>query len=277
MRPLFQSSLDRRSKAAGRWTAAGVLMMGLHVGGGAAGYVYWGQRPNEIILPPPTVIAFELAPVPVAPPPPQRIEEIPEIEPVVEPPPPISELDLIPPAPPEVKVAVAAPEKPKPVKKKKKKVPEKKKKPIEKKPETDLPPNDFKNTQEAPSPTKVETPPQPAQTAAPVAAGPTPADLARVANAKNMWLLAFEKHIKKYRKYPKAAKRKNQVGTPNVTFVIDRQGNLVGARVSRGSGVETLDEEAVAMFQRATPLPPVPAEMEGATLQFTMPIVFNLK
>lgn len=277
MRPLFQSSLDRPRQAVGRWTAAGVLMIGIHLGGGAAGYMFWGMRPNEIILPPPTVIAFELAPAPVAPPPPQKIEEpIPEIDPVLEPPPPISELDLIPPAPPEVEVAVAVPEKPKPVKKKKKE-PEKKKKKVEKKPEPTQPPQDFKSATDAPSTTKVETPPQPAVATAPAAAGPTPAEITRLANAKNMWLLAFEKHIKKYRKYPKSAKRKNQEGTPNVTFVIDRAGNLMEARVSRASGVDTLDEEAVAMFQRATPLPAVPPEMEGETLQFTMPIVFNLK
>lgn len=280
MRPLFQSSLDRRGKATGRWLGATLLMVAAHIGGGAAGYIYWGTRPTELIVPPATVISFELAPLPVAPPPPQKIEEPePEIDPIMEPPPPISELDLIPPAPPEVKVAVAVPEKPKPIKKKKKKEQKKKKKkPVDKKPEPqpELPPNDFKNTQDAPSPTTHDVPAQLLPTA-PVAAGPTQDELARIGQATIAWELSFQKHIKKYRKYPKSAKRKNQTGSPGVEFVFDRQGNVLSVRLIRSSGVEALDNEAVAMFQRASPLPPLPAEIEGEQLFRHLQIDFTLK
>jgi protein TonB len=276
MRPLFQTSIDRAGRKAGRWTMAGALMIGLHASGGAAGYVYWSNSASELIIPPATVIAFELAPTPVAPPPPQKIIEIPEIEPVVDPPPPITELELMPPAPPEVKVAVAVPEKPKP-KKKKKKEPTKKKKPIDKKPQPDLPPNDFKNTQDAPSPTTRDVPPQPIPASAPVPAGPTPDEIARISNAKNLWMLQLDNHLKKYHKYPKAAVRKKQEGAPEVTFIIDRQGNLLEALVRKSSGFSLLDEAAIATLQRAEPLPPPPPEVAGERLSFTKLLGFNLK
>jgi len=64
----FETSLDRRSRAAGRWTSAALVVAGLHVGGAASGYLYWDRQPDEMLLPPPMLIAFELAPTPVAPP-----------------------------------------------------------------------------------------------------------------------------------------------------------------------------------------------------------------
>ncbi|WP_374649934.1 energy transducer TonB [Dongia sp.] len=276
MQPVFETSFDRAGQGAGRWAMAGMLMIGLHLGGGAAGYLYWDRPPTEMIVPPATVIAFELAPAPVAPPPPPKmVEPEPEPEPQIDLPP-LAELEAIPPAPPEVKVAVAVPEKPKPVKKKKKKKePAEKKKPKEK--TAEIPPREFKTAAEAPSTTKVESAPQPVAAAAPVAAGPTPDDVARVSNATNQWELAFRKHIEKYRRYPKSARRKHQEGTPVVNFVFDRAGTVIEARITRSSGFEALDEEAIATFQRASPLPPLPPEVEGERLQRTIAINFNLK
>ncbi|WP_374379228.1 energy transducer TonB [Dongia sp.] len=271
-----QSLSPAPGREAPRWALAGMLMAGLHVGAAAAGILYWHRPPTEMILPPATIIAFELAPAPVAPPPPPRVEDMPEIEPVIDPPPPITELDIIPPAPPEVKVAVAVPEKPKPVKKKKKQEKKKKKK-IEKPVEAPVPPQEFKTASDAPSTTQVESAPQPVTAAAPVAAGPTPDDVARVSEATNRWELAFRKHIEKYRRYPKSARRKHQEGSPVVNFVFDRSGEVIEVRVTRSSGVDVLDDEAIATFQRASPLPPLPPEIEGSRLQRTIALNFSLK
>ncbi len=274
----FESSLDRRGWVAGRWMTAALVMVGLHVGGGAAGYLYWERQPTEMLAPPITAIAFELAPVPVAPPPPPKAVEEPDIDSVIDQLPPISELELIPPAPPEVRVAVAVPEKPKPVKKKKKKKePDKKKKPPVKPVEAPAPQKDFKVTTNEPSTTKVESPPQPNTLPAAVPAGPSPDEIARVGVATQQWEVAFYKHINKYKRYPKSAKRKNQTGTPVVRFVFDRSGTVLEAQIVRSSGYEALDEEAIATFQRASPLPPLPPEIEGDRLARNIPLNFNLK
>jgi len=272
----FETSLDRRSRAAGRWTSAALVVAGLHVGGAASGYLYWDRQPDEMLLPPPMLIAFELAPTPVASPapPPPKVEEMPEIEPAPEPPP-VSELDLAPPAPPEVKVAVAVPEKPKPEKKKKKKEPEKKKKKVEKKPvEKPQPPQPVATVQ--PSTTTVTTPAPPNLPVAAVAAAPKSDMDPQVAFAAAQWHQLFNEHIKKYRKYPKSARRKHQEGSPTVAFVFDRAGNVMSAEIVRSSGIESLDEEAIATFQRANPLPALPPEIAGDTKRMTLRIDFKL-
>jgi protein TonB len=273
----FETSLDRRSWTAGRWTSAALVVAGLHVGGAAAGYLYWDRQPDEMLLPPPMLIAFELAPTPVAPPappPPPKVEEMQEIEPAPEPPP-VSELDLAPPAPPEVKVAVAVPEKPKPEKKKKKKEPEKKKKKVEKKPvEKPQPPQPIATAQPAVASTATPAPPNlpPAQ----VAAAPKSDMDPQLAFATAQWHQLFNEHIKKYRKYPKSARRKHQEGSPTVAFVFDRAGNVMSAEIVRSSGIESLDEEAIATFQRADPLPALPPEIAGDTKRMTLRIDFKL-
>jgi protein TonB len=273
----FESSLDRRGWLTGRWTSAAMLVLGLHVGGGTAGYLYWEGRPTEMLAPPMTAIAFEMAPVPMAPPPPPKAVVEPEIDPVMDPPPPISELELMPPAPPEVKVAVAVPEKPKPVKKKKKKKePEKIKKPPVKPAETPPPKKEFKSAVDEPSKTSVESPPQPNTLAAAVPAGPSPDDIARIGVATQQWEIAFYKHIKKYQRYPKSAKRKNQTGSPVVRFVFERDGTVLDVQVLRGSGYESLDEDAVATFKRASPLPALPPEIEGDKLVRNVAINYSL-
>ncbi|MBK8161199.1 MAG: energy transducer TonB [Rhodospirillaceae bacterium] len=122
----------------------------------------------------------------------------------------------------------------------------------------------------------MESPPQPAVAAAPVAAGPTAADEARVAQAKILWEQAFRKHIKKYQKYPKSAKRKNQQGSPVVEFVFDRQGNVLEARIARSSGFAALDEAAISTFERASPLPPIPPEIEADRLKYPVRLDFIL-
>ncbi len=264
-------SVDRPADGLSRWTLAAATVLALHAG--AAFAIHAHHAPAEMIMPPATVIAFELAPVPVAPLPPPMVE-MPEIEPVVDPLPPISELDVIPPAPPDVKVAVAVPEKPKPVKKKKKQEPTKKKK--MKAPPVEAPPQVFKTASDLPSTTRVEAPAQPVAATAPVAAGPSPDDVARLSAATNQWELAFRKHIEKYRRYPKSARRKHQEGMPVVTFVFDRAGTVLEARVTRSSGVESLDEEAIATFERASPLPPLPPEIDGQRLQRSIAIQFKL-
>ncbi|MBI2253231.1 MAG: TonB family protein [Proteobacteria bacterium] len=269
----FESSFDRRSWATGRWASAAVVVVGLHVGGAAAGFLSWDRQPEEMLLPPPMLIAFELAPAPVAPPAPPKVEEMTEIEPAPELPP-LSELDLAPPAPPEVKVAVAVPEKPKPVQKKKRKEPEKKKK-IEKKPiETPQPPQPIATPQPATASTAAPAPPN--LPSASVAAAPKSSMDPQAAFATAQWHQLFNEHIKKYRKYPKSARRKHLEGSPTVAFVFDRAGNVMSAEILRSSGIAALDEEAIATFQRADPLPALPPEIAGDTKRMTLRIDFKL-
>ena len=65
--------------------------------------------------------------------------------------------------------------------------------------------------------------------------------------------------------------------TSAVQFTIDRMGSLIASRVVRSSGSSALDEEALAVLQRASPLPAPPAQVAGATFDLTLPIQFRIR
>ncbi len=159
--------------------AAGALMIALHVGGGAAGYIYWGDaadRSSSCRRQPSSPLNWRR--MPVAPPPPQKIEEpVPEIDPVLEPPPPISELDLHPAGAAGGKGCRRRAGKAEAGEEKKKKEPEKKKKKVEKKPEPQTTAAGFQDGERCAVTHQGRIRrPNPFSAAAAVAAGPTPAD-----------------------------------------------------------------------------------------------------
>ena len=47
--------------------------------------------------------------------------------------------------------------------------------------------------------------------------------------------------------------------------------------VAGSSGWAALDEEARDLIRRAQPLPPVPADYPGETLDLVVPVVFSLR
>jgi periplasmic protein TonB len=52
---------------------------------------------------------------------------------------------------------------------------------------------------------------------------------------------------------------------------------VIESRVIRSSGAATLDEEALALLNRAQPFPAPPPEMPGPRVDLTLPIRFNLR
>ena len=52
---------------------------------------------------------------------------------------------------------------------------------------------------------------------------------------------------------------------------------MIASRVVRSSGSSALDEEALAVLQRASPLPAPPAQVGGTTFDLTLPIQFRIK
>lgn len=60
-----------------------------------------------------------------------------------------------------------------------------------------------------------------------------------------------------------------------VKFALDRDGDVVSSAVQKSSGNEALDQEALAMLQRAKPFPRFPASTPGARAWFAAPIVFS--
>ena len=114
--------------------------------------------------------------------------------------------------------------------------------------------------------------------AAPQAAAPLPPQTApQPSNAVPSFRDRLATYLARYKRYPHAAQVRGEQGIALVSFVLDRQGGVSGAHIERSSGHALLDEEVLALVQRAAPLPPIPPEIAGARLTITVPIAFTLR
>jgi protein TonB len=95
-------------------------------------------------------------------------------------------------------------------------------------------------------------------------------------NAIETYQAALLGRLAALRHYPAAARAQHKQGVVVVSFSMDRSGHVLGANLSRSSHVESLDREGVDVVQRASPLPPPPAEIAGNPVLLTVSIEFNL-
>ena len=117
----------------------------------------------------------------------------------------------------------------------------------------------------------------PVQTAA-IPAAPTQGQL----NLNNptaipTWKTRIVALLERNKRYPAAAQSRRERGTAQVFFSLDRQGHVIESRIVRSSGAAALDEEALALLNRAQPFPTPPPELAGERVNLTVPIRFNLK
>lgn len=82
--------------------------------------------------------------------------------------------------------------------------------------------------------------------------------------------------LNQHKKYPVAAKKEKQQGTVTVTFTIDRNGRLLASRVEKSSGNGVLDNAALELLRRASPMPRIPDTMPQAQLVVTLPVEYSL-
>jgi protein TonB len=62
-----------------------------------------------------------------------------------------------------------------------------------------------------------------------------------------------------------------------VRFKVDRSGQVIASEVVKSSGSELLDEEALALLKRASPLPAPPGAIAEEMLDNVLPIYFGMK
>ncbi|ACA15660.1 TonB family protein [Methylobacterium sp. 4-46] len=93
--------------------------------------------------------------------------------------------------------------------------------------------------------------------------------------ARVTWQKQLLAHLDRHKRYPSGAAQ--ATGQVTVTFVLDRLGRVASASVSAGSGDAALDRAALAMMQRADPVPPPPPLVADEGLTFAIPVVFRAK
>jgi len=257
---------------------------------GAAGWVIanW-QRAEAAVGAPPAAVMIELAPLAVAPEaPPQEVAPGPEMveaQPEPEPPPPepvIEKPDPVEPPPPEpepVKLPepeIKIPELPALPDAAAVLAPPLKEEPRPKPPE--VKPKPKPRVAERPKPVRPDKPKAEQATApvaqdqvAPRAAAPNSGASSASPAAQASWRGSLIAHLNRFKRFPNGA----SPGTVQVAFSIDRGGRVLSARLVRGSGDTALDEEAVAMIRRASPVPAPPDGIGGSAVALAVPVRFS--
>lgn len=85
------------------------------------------------------------------------------------------------------------------------------------------------------------------------------------------------RHLNRVKRYPPEAQRRRVEGVALLSFTIDPAGRVLAFRLERSSGNPLLDDETLAMIQRASPLPALPPEMARARLELVVPVEFTLR
>lgn len=287
---------DKRAVEAAQWGSAGVLVLSLHVG--ASLWLLADRPETEVTRPPPVAIMVEFAP--------EAIAEVTEMQDIAadaqasvqshsREAPPVEETVDEARRPPEDAVAepepAAAPleEAPLPVRDDAEvQLPAKKPRPI-----SDKKPAEIQPQREIPAPKPVGPEPQAPAVVPPAPTAPSPASTNAVqaqakvleadrtaaplsnagivsAEAVATWQSQLQAHLERHKRKVKGAGR----GVANVSFSIDEGGNVLSARLAKSSGIEALDEEAVTLVVRASPVPPPPPGMKR---NITVPVRFTKK
>lgn len=239
-----------RCPEAARWVICFVLAIAFHAAGAAVLFARWTDDSDLVANAP--VIMVDLAPVAVSPnitpnelpPGPQQQQAEPEPQPEK----PVEKIELPPDPKAEPVVAVTPP--PKPVEKPKEKKPKQKHASLASAPST-------------------------ADQKAERAAAPMPGASSRNSDAVPNWKSQLVAALERQKRYPSEAR--GDQGTAQLAFSVDRQGGVHNARVTHSSGSSVLDHEALALVQRAQPLPPPPPEVQGAQIPIVVPIRYNAR
>jgi protein TonB len=249
-----------------RWLISACVVVLAH-GGVAAAFVHW-QTPDDVAETT-AALVVNLAPMPVsptdtplAPPGPEQVqaEATPQpAEKVEEKPEETREVskveqeqpDLLPAENPEVAMAALPPEA---------------------RPEV---PKTADNQIPAPATT---APQAPQVEEAVVAAAPTQGQV-NVSNSDAIptWKRQVVGVLERHKRYPEAAQARNQHGTVELAFSLDRQGRVTASRIEKSSGSSALDEATLELVRRAQPFPPPPPEMTGAEVSLSVPIRYNIR
>lgn len=123
-----------------------------------------------------------------------------------------------------------------------------------------------------PAPAPV-APPAPAPTPAPPP-GPSQQDIDA---ARSQYSSLLARTIGKYKQYPKIAQMRGWQGEVLLEVHCDAQGNVVQTLVKQSSGHNVLDEQAMTMVKKASPLPPAPEVLKNRTLILLVPVPFTLE
>lgn len=123
-------------------------------------------------------------------------------------------------------------------------------------------------------------PPVPVAAQPPVAAAAPSVSVAVPSQAagetRDSYLGRLLAQLNRFKQYPRAARQARIEGVVMLHFVMAADGKVQSFEIGKSSGRPVLDAEALALIQRAQPLPPLPADFPTRTLDAVVPIEFSL-
>jgi protein TonB len=92
--------------------------------------------------------------------------------------------------------------------------------------------------------------------------------------AEDLWEARVGAKLQRLKHYPVASMRLHEEDVVLVHFMIDRNGRVLLSEVVHSKGFGRLDGEAMDLLRRASPLPKPPPEVQGETIERSVPIDF---
>lgn len=111
----------------------------------------------------------------------------------------------------------------------------------------------------------------------PVTTSPSAQNQAK-ASEKFRYMTQLSLWLNKHKKYPTIARRRGLEGELTIRFVIDRDGRLLKHELVKPSPHQSLNNAAIKMLKRASPMPAVPSVLHenSSEFEYTIPISFSL-
>jgi periplasmic protein TonB len=92
------------------------------------------------------------------------------------------------------------------------------------------------------------------------------------------WIGEVSALLERKKRYPATAHARRDQAVAQVLHHGPAGTHLIESHIARSSGVADLDEEALAVLQRAQPFPPLPGNrVNGEQINLSVPIRFKLK
>ena len=96
-------------------------------------------------------------------------------------------------------------------------------------------------------------------------------------HVERSWQTLLMRKLQQFKRYPSGAQARGEQGVALLAFSVDRDGRVLSRKIVRSSGHADLDNEVLAMIERAQPLPAFPRSMTAGELSLTVPIRFSLR
>lgn len=96
------------------------------------------------------------------------------------------------------------------------------------------------------------------------------------AGVDQRYLAKLLAQLAQHKRYPLSSRKRAQEGIAVLDFEISRTGRVLAFNIQQSSGFAALDKAVLKMLKRAEPFPPVPPDIRGEPIRFTLPISFKL-